>query len=115
MPQAVVDAYDAPFPDETYKEGARQFPLLVPTTPDNPASENNRAAWEVLKQWKKPFLTAFSDSDPVTAGGDKLMQKLIPGTEGQAHTTIVKGGHFLQEDQGEKLAEAVVEFIATSA
>ena len=114
MPQAVVDAYDAPFPDETYKEGARQFPLLVPTTPDNPASENNRAAWEVLKQWKKPFLTAFSDSDPVTAGGDKLMQKLIPGTEGQAHTTIVKGGHFLQEDQGEKLAEVVVEFITAN-
>ena len=114
MPQAVVDAYDAPFPDETYKEGARQFPLLVPTTPDNPATEKNRAAWEILKQWQKPFLTAFSDSDPVTAGGDKLMQKLIPGTEGQAHTTIVKGGHFLQEDQGEKLAEVVVEFIATN-
>ena len=114
MPQTVVDAYDAPYPDETYKEGARQFPLLVPTTPDNPATEKNRAAWEILKQWQKPFLTAFSDSDPVTAGGDKLMQKLIPGTEGQAHTTIVKGGHFLQEDQGEKLAEVVVEFIATN-
>lgn len=107
----VIAAYDAPFPDERYKEGARQFPLLVPTTPDNPASEKNRAAWQVLTQWQKPFLTAFSDTDPITAGGDKLMQKLIPGTKGQNHTTIVNGGHFLQEDQGETLAEVVVDFI----
>nr|WP_298113418.1 haloalkane dehalogenase [uncultured Pseudomonas sp.] len=114
LPQAVVDAYDAPYPDERYKEGARQFPLLVPTTPDNPASAANRAAWQVLGQWQKPFLTAFSDSDPVTAGGDKVMQKLIPGTRGQAHTTIVGAGHFLQEDQGEQLAETVVRFIAAT-
>ncbi|MCL6416605.1 haloalkane dehalogenase [Aestuariirhabdus sp. Z084] len=111
LPQAVVDAYDAPYPDERYKEGARQFPLLVPITPDNPASEKNRAAWKVLSQWHKPFLTAFSDSDPITAGGDKLMQKLIPGCAGQDHTTIANGGHFLQEDQGETLAEVVVTFI----
>lgn len=114
LPQAVVDAYDAPYPDERYKEGARQFPLLVPTTPDNPASAANRAAWQVLGQWQKPFLTAFSDSDPVTAGGDKVMQKLIPGTRGQAHTTIVGAGHFLQEDQGEQLAETVLRFIAAT-
>ncbi|MFT6978020.1 MAG: haloalkane dehalogenase, partial [Shewanella psychromarinicola] len=76
----VIAAYDAPFPQEKYKEGARQFPLLVPTTPDDPAAEKNRSAWKVLSQWQKPFLTAFSDSDPITAGGDKLMQKLIPGT-----------------------------------
>ncbi len=112
LPQAVIDAYNAPYPDESYKEGARQFPTLVPCRPDDPASEKNRAAWGVLSQWKKPFLTAFSDSDPVTAGGDKLMQKLIPGTEGQAHTTIVKGGHFLQEDQGETLAQVTVKFIS---
>lgn len=112
LSQEVVAAYDAPFPDESYKEGARQFPLLVPATPEDPAAEANRAAWAVLSQCNKPFLTAFSDSDPVTAGGDKLMQKLIPGCEGQAHTTIVEGGHFLQEDKGEKLAEVVVNFIA---
>ena len=115
LTQAVIDAYNAPYPDERYKEGARQFPLLVPTTPDNPASEKNRAAWAILSQWEKPFLTAFSDQDPVTAGGDKLMQKLIPGTRGQSHTTIINGGHFLQEDQGEKLAEVVSEFIAKTA
>ncbi len=111
LPDEVVQSYDAPFPAESYKEGARQFPLLVPATPDDPAAEPNRLAWKVLSQWQKPFLTAFSDSDPVTAGADKLMQKLIPGCAGQAHTTIVNGGHFLQEDQGEDLAAVVVEFI----
>ncbi|MFZ3075672.1 haloalkane dehalogenase [Psychrobacter glacincola] len=111
LPQAVIDAYNAPFPDESYKEGARQFPLLVPTTPDDPASEKNRAAWVELSKWTKPFITLFSDSDPVTAGGDRVMQKLIPGTQGQSHTIIVNGGHFLQEDQGEKLAELLLQFI----
>ncbi|WP_201576183.1 haloalkane dehalogenase [Psychrobacter okhotskensis] len=112
LSQAVIDAYNAPFPDESYKEGARQFPLLVPTTPDDPASENNRAAWGKLSQWTKPFITLFSDSDPVTAGGDRIMQKLIPGTKGQNHTTVNNAGHFLQEDQGGKVAELLVEFIA---
>lgn len=111
LPQAVIDAYNAPFPDESYKEGARQFPLLVPTTPDNPASAANRAAWVELGKWTRPFITLFSDSDPVTAGGDRVMQKLIPGTRGQKHTTIANGGHFLQEDQGEELAERLVAFI----
>jgi len=109
-----LHGYDAPFPDESYKAGARQFPMLVPATPDDPASARNRAAWEVLGQWQKPFLTAFSDSDPVTAGADAVMQKLIPGCQGQAHTLIENGGHFLQEDQGEKLAEVVNDFIAAT-
>ncbi len=108
---AVISAYNAPFPEEKYKEGARQFPLLVPITPDDPAAGKNHTAWKVLSQWHKPFLTAFSDSDLITAGGDKLMQKLIPGTKGQKHTTIINGGHFLQEDQGQSLAEVVVNFI----
>ncbi|OUR62140.1 haloalkane dehalogenase [Colwellia sp. 39_35_sub15_T18] len=111
---AVISAYNAPYPDESYKEGARQFPLLVPISPDDPAAEKNRTAWKVLSQWQKPFLTAFSDTDPITKGGDKLMQKLIPGTAGQQHTTIVNGGHFLQEDQGEKLAEVVVNFVKSN-
>lgn len=110
----VVSAYDAPFPDESYKEGARQFPTLVPATPEDPATPANRAAWQVLQQWHKPFLTAFSDSDPITKGGDVVMQKLIPGTKGQKHTTIINGGHFLQEDQGEVLAQAVVDFIVAN-
>ncbi|MFB0979649.1 MAG: haloalkane dehalogenase [Alteromonadaceae bacterium] len=108
----VIAAYNAPYPEEKYKEGARQFPLLVPTTCDDPESKNNMAAWQVLCQWQKPFLTAFSDKDPITSGGDKIFQKLIPGTKGQQHTTIVNGGHFLQEDQSEKLTEVLLKFIS---
>lgn len=111
MSPEVLAAYDAPFPDETYKEGARQFPMLVPAQPDDPAAPSNRKAWKALMQFKKPFLTAFSDKDPITAGGSAVLQKLIPGCTGQAHTTIENGGHFLQEDKGQKLAEVVVEFI----
>jgi len=107
----VIEAYDAPFPDDTYKEGARQFPLLVPTKPDDPASEANRKAWQVLGKWEKPFLCAFSDSDPITRGGDRAFQSMVPGTKGQPHTTIAGGGHFLQEDKGEDLAQAVVNWI----
>ncbi|MDN6275389.1 haloalkane dehalogenase [Psychrobacter sp.] len=112
LSQAVIDAYNAPFPDESYKEGARQFPILVPITTDDPATEDNRAAWRTLSKWDKPFITLFSDSDPVTAGGDRIMQKLIPGTQNQAHTIIADGGHFLQEDQGENLAALLIKFIA---
>jgi haloalkane dehalogenase len=110
----VIAAYDAPFPDETYKEGARQFPLLVPTRPDDPASSANRAAWEVLEQFDRPFLTAFSDRDPITAGADRVLRERIPGAAGQAHTTIAGAGHFLQEDRGEELARVVVEFVAST-
>ncbi len=108
----VVAAYDAPFPDESYKEGARQFPLLVPTTPDDPAAPANRKAWEALAQFRKPFLVAFSDKDPITRASAPVMRKLIPGCEGQPHTTIENAGHFLQEDQGEALARVVVDFVA---
>ena len=110
----VIEAYNAPFPDDSYKEGARQFPLLVPTRPDDPASDANRAAWKALGASKKPFLCAFSDQDPVTRGADRVFQKVIPGTKGQSHTTIEGGGHFLQEDKGEELARVVVDFIAAT-
>ena len=106
-----VAAYDAPFPDDSYKAGARQFPLLVPTRPDDPASAANRKAWEVLSKWEKPFLCAFSDSDPVTKGGDAAFQRMVPGTKGQPHTTITGGGHFLQEDKGEELAAVIVDWL----
>jgi haloalkane dehalogenase len=107
----VIAAYDAPFPDETFKEGARQFPVLVPTTPDDPASDANRAAWRTLEQFTKPFLCAFSDRDPITAGADRALLRRIPGTRDRPHTTIEGGGHFLQEDKGEELASVVVAFI----
>ncbi len=111
LPPEVIAAYDAPFPDERYKAGARVFPRLVPTRPDDPASDANRRAWEVLKRWEKPFLTAFSDEDPITRGGDRAFQAMVPGAAGQPHTTIAGGGHFLQEDRGEELAQAVVAFV----
>jgi haloalkane dehalogenase len=111
----VIAAYDAPFPDDRYLAGARQFPLLVPTTPDDPASIPNRAAWEVLKRWQKPFLTAFSDSDPITRGGDLFFQSNVPGTKGQSHITIEGAGHFLQEDKGPELASIIVNFLARSS
>jgi haloalkane dehalogenase len=107
----VVAAYDAPFPDDSYKAGARKFPALVPTKPDDPASDANRRAWQVLQNWEKPFLCAFSDEDPITRGADRRFQELVPGTKGQPHTTIKGGGHFLQEDRGEELAQVVVDFI----
>jgi haloalkane dehalogenase len=108
----IVAAYDAPFPDETYKAGARQFPLLVPTTPDDPASPANRRAWEALAQWEKPFLCAFSDSDPVTKGADRAFRDRIPGARARAeHPVIAKAGHFLQEDAGEELGDVVVRFV----
>lgn len=107
----IIAAYDAPFPDESYKAGARQFPLLVPITLDDPGSPPSRKAWEALSQWDKPFLTAFSDSDPITRGADAIFQKLIPGAQNQKHTTIKSAGHFLQEDKGEELAEVIIRFI----
>ena len=111
----VVAAYDAPFPDDAYKAGARQFPVLVPITPDDPSSEPNRRAWESLRQFDKPFLCAFSDKDPVTGGADRALLRDIPGCEGQPHTTIEGGGHFLQEDRGPELAAVVNDFIARTA
>jgi haloalkane dehalogenase len=107
----IVAAYDAPFPDDRHLAGARQFPVLVPITPDDPAAAANRAAWGGLERFEKPFLTAFSDRDPVTHGMEAQLQARIAGAKGQPHTTIAGGGHFLQEDRGEELARVVVDFV----
>ncbi len=107
-------AYDAPFPDESYKAGPRVMPTLVPTRPDDPATVANRAAWEVLSRWEKPFLVAFSDSDPITGGMAPILRKQIPGTKGLAHPVIAGAGHFLQEDAGHQLGRVVADFVATS-
>ena len=124
LPPDVVGAYAAPFPDERYAAGARQFPLLVPTTPDDPASIPNRSAWAVLRRFQKPFLTAFSDLDPAFGGAaapgaytggppiDRFFQEQVPGARGQPHTTIRGASHFLQEDRGPELAQVVVDFVA---
>ena len=110
----VVAAYDAPFPDDAFKAGARRFPALVPTAPDDPAHDANTKAWDVLRRFDKPFLCAFSDRDPITKGGQRAFIGVVPGTSGQPHTTIEGAGHFLQEDRGPELARVIADFIAAT-
>lgn len=114
LPGPLVRAYDAPFPNESFKAGARQFPSLVPIIPDNPAIADNRRAWAALAQFDKPFLTAFSDGDPITRGGEARFRAEVPGAAGQAHVTIKGAGHFLQEDKGEEFAAVVQGFMAAN-
>ncbi len=106
LSEAEIAAYDAPFPDETFKEGARQFPVLVPVTPEHGSVAENKAAWTVLEAFDKPFLTTFSDGDAVTKGGEAIFQARVPGAAGQPHV-IVSGGHFLQEDCPDALIDLV--------
>jgi haloalkane dehalogenase len=110
----VAAAYDAPFPTAEHKAGPRAFPALIPQTLDDPATPDNQRAWEVLRTLETPVLTAFSDQDPVTAGGERYLQAHLPGAQGQPHTTIEGGGHFLQEDRGPELARVVVDWIRSS-
>ncbi len=109
----VMAAYDAPFPDDSYKAGARQFPLLVPTSPDDPAAPANRKSWEVLRRWQKPFLTAFSDRDPVTRGGEAVLKNLIPGAAGQPHTMSLEGNSKVRK--GSRVSGDSLQEVATPA
>lgn len=106
----VIAAYDAPYPSARYKAGARAFPKLVPVSPDNPAAPANKTAWEVFRRWEKPFLTCFSNRDPITRGGERVWQEQVPGANGQPHTKIKNAGHFLQEEKGPELAELLIRF-----
>jgi haloalkane dehalogenase len=111
LPDEIVAAYNAPFPDDRFCAGPRRFPMLVPISPEDPSSQPNREAWTVLEAWHKPMLTAFSDKDPITAGADRVFLETVPGTQGQPHTVIEGGGHFLQEDRGAELAAVVIDFV----
>lgn len=115
LSEAEIAAYDAPFPDESYKAGARQFPALVPDAPDAPSTTENRAAWEVLKTLDTPVLTVFGAEDKVMAGVEKVFQKLCPGAAGQPHVVLPNAGHFLQEDVGDALADRTNAFIASTS
>lgn len=106
-----VAAYNAPFPDARYQAGARQFPMLVPDTADNPASASNRAAWDVLRNLEIPFLTVFGADDKIMAGVDRVFQRLVPGAAGQNHAVLPDAGHFLQEDVGAELAQATLDLM----
>jgi haloalkane dehalogenase len=114
LTDAEKHAYDAPFPDETFKEGARQFPTLVPITAGHASVAQNIDAWKVLSTFKKPVLTAFSDNDPVSKGGEKVFIDKVPGAKGQPHLIIEKGGHFLQEDQPEQICKIIDDFICAT-
>jgi haloalkane dehalogenase len=111
LTKKVMEGYDAPFPDDSYKAGARILPSLVPISVEDPEHEANKKAIELFKQWDKPFLTAFSDGDPITKGGEKFWQKYVPGAKEQDHVIITGAGHFLQEDKGEALAQVIIDFI----
>jgi haloalkane dehalogenase len=114
LDEAVIAAYDAPFPDDTFKAGPRALPSLVPTSADDPAHDANSRAWDVLRTFDRPFLCAFSDGDPITKGGERAFAA-VPGAQGQPHTTIEGAGHFLQEDKGEELGRVIADFIASGA
>lgn len=111
----VIAAYDAPYPDDSYKAAVRIFPTLVPTSSQDPATADQEAAWRVLERFDKPFLLCFSDSDPITRGGDAPFRAKVPGAADQPHTTIEGGGHFLQEDRGPELARVLVDFIEATS
>ena len=101
-------------PDERFKEGARQFPVLAPTTPGDPASADNRRVWKSLQRFTRPFLCAFSDSDPVTKGSDRKFLREVPGARENPHTTLRDAGHFLQEDNGAEVAKVIIDFIEST-
>jgi haloalkane dehalogenase len=103
--------YDAPFPEERYKAGARRFPALVPVTPQHASVAENKAAWKVLESFTRPLLTAFSDADPITKGGERIFQERVPGAKAQPHVTIQNAGHFLQEDKPDEIADLLHRFI----
>jgi len=114
LSDAEIAAYDAPFPDETFKSAARIFPTLYPDGENDPSNIANKKAWEILEGFTKPFLCAFSDGDPISAGGERAFIGKVPGTANQPHTTIVGGGHFVQEDKGEELAGVINDFMAAT-
>ncbi|MFY0654873.1 MAG: haloalkane dehalogenase [Cyclobacteriaceae bacterium] len=108
LTEEIIAAYNAPFPSEEYKAGARIFPTLVPIHPDDQEAINNKKAWEKLSQWNKPFLTIFGDKDDIMKGAEQFFQKIVPGTQNQNHK-LLDAGHFIQEDKGEELAELIWE------
>jgi haloalkane dehalogenase len=110
----VLAAYDAPFPDESYQAGMRQFPSLIPLTRNDPGVAINKATWAALEKFDRPFLTAYSDGDDASAGWDGVFQERVPGARDQAHATIAGAGHFVQEDKAAELADIIIGFIGAT-
>lgn len=98
LPEEVVAGYRAPYPEATYMAGNRQFTQLLATTADNPQLPDNWEAWQVIKQFDRPFVTIFSDQDQISAKGYERFVGTVPGTKDQPHEIIKGGSHFFQED-----------------
>jgi haloalkane dehalogenase len=114
LPADVLAAYDAPFPDKSFKAGLRQLTALVPLTRNDPGAAIGRDTMAALERWQRPFLTAYSDGDAATRGWDKVFQERIPGARGQNHTTVAGAGHFIQEQKGQELGHIITEFVAAT-
>ncbi|MEM7410958.1 MAG: haloalkane dehalogenase [Myxococcota bacterium] len=106
-----IAAYEAPFPDPSYKMGPRAMPTQVPTLPNDPSVPANQRAWEVFSKWEKPFLCCFSDNDPVSQGGEQPFLSRVPTAKNQP---IQGGGHFLQEGRADEFAQRIIDFVAAS-
>ena len=91
------------------------MPLILPTAPDDPATEPNRRAWQRLREWQKPFLVAFSDGDPITASMAPILKRVVPGAAGRTHPVVAGAGHFLQEDAGEEIGGVIADWLSSSA
>jgi haloalkane dehalogenase len=115
LSEEVTAAYDAPFPDESYKSGVRAFPELVPTQVEDPQAAANREAWQVLEEWTKPFLTLFGEMDPMNAGSDRVFQERVPGAAGQPHARLASAGHYIQEDAANELTDRVVNLVRSTS
>lgn len=111
LSKSTMAAYRAPFPNEVYMAGARQFPLLVPTSTDDPEVPANRAAWKVLERWTKPVLTLWAPDDPVLGRLQSTLSERIAGAAGQPHAQFKPAGHFIQEDQGPAVAAAIADWL----
>jgi haloalkane dehalogenase len=111
----VIAAYDAPFPDDSYKAGAAVFPSLVPISPDMPGAKEMKAARDILSRWRKPAQVMFSDGDPILGGAAKFFRRLLPTATNQPEITIRGAGHFLQEEKGAEIAAEVIAFIQRTA
>ncbi len=110
-PGRVIAAYEAPFPNESYKAGARIWPSQVPVRPDDPVAAEMRRTREALSEWEKPALVMFSNRDPITRGGDRFFRRTIPGASDQPKIVIEDAGHFLQEEKGEEISQHILAFM----